>query len=72
MQTDPVTPEQLRAQLAAVGLTLDDARLELLLPIYTGLVNGARRIAALDLGETEPAMVFRHHHPTSDATGDRT
>lgn len=59
MQTEPPTREQLRAHLAAAGLTLDDTRLEALLPIYTGLISGARRIAALDLGETEPAITFR-------------
>ena len=60
MQADPPSREQLKAQLAAVGLDLDDARLEALLPAYAGVLGGARRLASLDLGEAEPAMIFRH------------
>lgn len=59
MEPDAPSREQLRAQLALSAIELDDARLDSLLPIYTGLLSGARRIAALDLGETEPAMTFR-------------
>jgi hypothetical protein len=59
MQADAPTAEQLKAQLAAVGLELDNARLEVLLPVYAGVLSGTRRLAALDLGETEPAMIFR-------------
>ena len=69
MQPDASVREQLRVQLDAVGLTLDESRLDSLLPIYAGLAQGARRIAALDLGETEPAMVFRRPSTTSTAEG---
>ena len=62
--------DQLKAQLAATGLTIDDATAEALLPVYTGLLNGVRRIAAIDLGETEPAMIFRHP-PATDAATER-
>ncbi len=55
--------EELRAQLAAAGLTLDEARLEALLPMYAGVRENVRRIAALDLGETEPAVTFRQPPP---------
>jgi hypothetical protein len=66
-QSDPTTEDSglrtqhsgLRAQLAALGVTLDDQRLDALLPAYTGLISGVRRIAAIDLDETEPALVFR-------------
>jgi hypothetical protein len=50
--------EQLRAQLAAVGITLNDERLSRLLPVYSGVLSGAHRLAMLDLGNTEPAMIF--------------
>ncbi len=63
MQADDRLREQLRTQLAATGIALDDARLEALLPVYQGLLNGARRIAALDLGEVEPAMTFKGKVP---------
>lgn len=59
MQPDLPDRAQLRAQLAAAGITLDDERLDAVLPSYTGLISGVRRIAAIDLGETEPALVFR-------------
>lgn len=49
---------QLRAAMAAAGLATDDKRVEALAPVYAGLLSGAARIAALDLGETEPVMVF--------------
>ena len=51
--------EQLRAALAAVGLEATDERIELLLPAYQGMRAGATRLQALDLGETEPAIIFR-------------
>ena len=60
MQSDVPTREQLRSQLAAIGIELDDARLEMLLPAYAGVLGGARRLAALDLGDAEPAMIYRH------------
>ncbi|MGH2587284.1 MAG: hypothetical protein ACRDJE_20405 [Dehalococcoidia bacterium] len=72
MQSDTATREQLKAQLAAAGLTLDDERLEALLPVYQGLLGGAQRLAALDLGETEPAVVLRWLRPEPDARGDRS
>jgi hypothetical protein len=52
------TLEQLRTQLAAVGIALDEDRLSRLLPIYSGVLSGAHRLASLDLGDTEPAMTF--------------
>ena len=67
---DRQTREQLRAQLAALDLTLDKPRLEALLPVYQGMLNGVRRIAALDLGETEPAMTFCRPLPMPPAGED--
>ena len=58
MQSETPTLEQLRTQLTAIGITLDDERLSKLLPVYAGVVSGANRLAMLDLGETEPAMTF--------------
>ncbi|MGD9895235.1 MAG: hypothetical protein AB7R89_10155 [Dehalococcoidia bacterium] len=58
MQSETSTLEQLRIQLTAVGLTLDDERLSRLLPVYVGVLSGANRLALLDLGETEPAMIY--------------
>ena len=58
MQPETPSLEQLRAQLAAIGITLDDERLARLLPVYAGVISGARRLAAQDLGETEPAMIY--------------
>ena len=55
--------EELRIQLAAAGLTLDEGRLEALLPMYAGVRENVRRIAALELGETEPAVTFRQPLP---------
>ena len=63
--------DQVKAQLSATGLTIDDATAQALIPVYTGLLNGVRRIAALDLGETEPAMIFRHPYQTDAATERR-
>jgi hypothetical protein len=57
------TREQLRAALKAVGLDASDARVDELLPAYQGMLSGANRLRALDLGETEPAVVFRLPHP---------
>ena len=67
---DPQIGEQLRAQLAAAGLELDEVRLEALLPVYAGMLNGVRRIAALDLGETEPAIILSRprHNEGMEAT----
>jgi hypothetical protein len=64
--------ELLRAQLAALGLAVDEAGVEALLPGYTGLLAGSRRLASLDLGEREPAMIFPPHRPaesTAPAAG---
>ena len=72
MQSDTTTREQLKAQLAAAGLTLDEERLAALLPVYEGLLGGAQRLAALDLGETEPAMVLRWSRPEPDPRGERS
>ncbi len=66
MQPEPPAEEMLRARLAAAGLTVGEAQLQALLPAYTGALAGARRIAALDLGETEPAMTFRHPRPREE------
>ena len=60
MQSDTPTTAQLRAHLLAVGLDEDERRLAAMLPAYSSLLSGARRLAVLDLGETEPAMTFRH------------
>lgn len=57
--TDAQLRDQLRTQLAIAGLDLDDARLEALLPAYAAAREGVRRIAALQLGDTEPAVTFR-------------
>jgi hypothetical protein len=63
--TSPSTSDsdQLRLQLAgalrAAGIEPDDARIEALLPAYQGMLAGAARVRDLDLGETEPAVIFR-------------
>ena len=59
--------DELQARLATLGLTVAAADLEALLPGYTGLLSGTRRLASLDLGEREPAMIFPPHRPTPDA-----
>lgn len=61
--------EQLKRHLEAVGLEVDEERLAALAPIYTGLLSGARRIAAADLGEREPSTTFRH--PLAPGEGGR-
>lgn len=58
MQSETPSLEHLRTQLSAIGITLDDERLSRLLPVYSGVLSGAHRLATLDLGETEPAMTF--------------
>jgi hypothetical protein len=58
MQSQTPSREQLRTQLAAAGVTLDDEQLSRLLPVYAGVLSGAHRLATLDLGDTEPAMTF--------------
>jgi hypothetical protein len=60
MQAEAPTRNELKAHLAALGLDLDDAGLDQLLPVYGGIVSVARRLAGLDLGDAEPAMIFRH------------
>jgi hypothetical protein len=60
MQADTSNREHLKTHLAAIGVELDDARLDQLLPVYGGILSAARRLASLDLGEAEPAMTFRH------------
>jgi hypothetical protein len=61
--TTPDSNEDLKAQLAgalrAAGIAPDVARVEALLPAYQGILAGAARMRDLDLGETEPAVVFR-------------
>jgi hypothetical protein len=59
------TREQLRAALAAAGITVTDEELAAMLPGYEGLLSGAARLRALDLGETEPAVTFRLPVPDS-------
>ena len=59
MQAETPTHDQLKAHLAIVGLAVDDARLDALLPLYAGVLNGSRRLASLDLGETEPTMTYK-------------
>jgi hypothetical protein len=54
----PPTRDQLRAALLAAGIEADDRRLDELLPSYEGMRSGAARLRALDLGETEPAVIF--------------
>ena len=56
---DPALRDQLKAALQAAGLESSDERVELLLPSYEGMRSGAERLRALDLGETEPAIIFR-------------
>ncbi len=56
---DQAIREQLRATLRATGLEASDARVEQLLPAYQGIMSGAARLRSLDLGETEPAIIFR-------------
>lgn len=58
MQAQPPTLDQLRTHLAALGIVLDDERLAMLLPAYSGVLHGAQRLATLDLGQMEPAMIF--------------
>jgi hypothetical protein len=59
MNSGTPSREQLIVHLTALGLDLDDASLEKLLPVYAGVISGAHRLATLDLGEAEPAMIFR-------------
>jgi hypothetical protein len=59
MQADAPTREELKVHLTALGLDLDDAGLDQLLPAYGGILSVARRLAGLDLGDVEPAMIFR-------------
>lgn len=59
----------LRLALAAAGLDAGDERLEELLPGYEALRAGAERARALDLGETEPAVVFRLPAPGEGHAG---
>ena len=51
--------DQLRSALQAAGLEFCDERIERLLPTYEGMRSDAERLRALDLGETEPAIIFR-------------
>ena len=60
---DAAVREQLRAALAAVGLEVTEERIEQLLPAYQGMRSAAARLRALDLGETEPAIIFRVSQP---------
>jgi hypothetical protein len=57
------TREQLRHALQAVGLPATDERVEQLLPAYEGVLRNGERLRALDLGETEPAFIFRVPRP---------
>ena len=56
---DPSMRDQLKLALQAAGLECSDERVERLLPSYEGMRSGAERVRALDLGETEPAIIFR-------------
>lgn len=60
--------DELHARLATLGLTVAAADIDAVLPSYTGLLNGTRRLASLDLGEREPAMIFPPHRPAPDAS----
>ncbi len=60
---DQALREQLRATLRASGLDASDERVDQLLPAYQGIMSGAARLRALDLGETEPAIIFRLPRP---------
>ncbi len=53
------TREQLKQALQAAGLESSDERVEILLPAYEGMRSGAERLRALELGDTEPAIIFR-------------
>jgi hypothetical protein len=67
MQADAPTRDDLKTHLAALGLGLDDAGLDQLLPVYGGILSAARRLAGLDLGEVEPAITFRQpRRPEAD------
>lgn len=55
--------EQLRHALAAAGLEATEERVDRLLPAYQGMLSGAAWIAKLDLGETEPAVIYRLPRP---------
>ena len=59
--------DELQARLATLGLTVAAADMEALLPSYMGLLSGTRRLAFLDLGEREPAMIFPPHRPALEA-----
>jgi hypothetical protein len=55
--------DQLRAALQAAGIEATDQRIDELLPGYEGMLSGATRLRALDLGETEPSVIFRLPKP---------
>ena len=61
----PSTRDQLRAALLASGIDADDQRIDELLPSYEGMLSGAARLRGLDLGETEPSIVFRLPAPSA-------
>ncbi len=61
--TNGSAKEQLRQALIAAGIDASEERIAQLLPAYQGLLAGAARIAQLDLGETEPAVIYRLPSP---------
>jgi hypothetical protein len=66
-QGEPEQREQLRAQLAALGLAVDEELLTPLQAAHTGLLSGVRRIASLDLGDREPAITVQMPRPEAEA-----
>jgi hypothetical protein len=59
MTDDPAIESDLRAALARVQVSVDDARLAALAPAYAALRGTLARIDAVAYGETEPAHVYR-------------
>lgn len=59
MPDSPLSLKLLRELALCNGFSLDDDRLEQLLPILERGVAARQRFRSLDLGETEPATTLR-------------
>jgi hypothetical protein len=66
-QSEAEQREQIRAQLVALGLTVDEELLTPLLASHVGLLRGVRHIASLDLGEREPDITVQMPRPEAGA-----
>lgn len=62
MRTEMSERERVRAQLAAIGIQIDDARLDQMLPSLAGLLSGVKRLAEIDLSDSEPVSTVRARH----------